>query len=59
MERPVTNIPRSVRRDAVRSVRDRTSLGSYDPAGARAPHFTRELEELHPDNPVNNTGQAP
>jgi hypothetical protein len=26
---------------------------------ARAPHFTRELEKLHPDNPVNNTGQAP
>jgi hypothetical protein len=39
----------SVRRDADRRERD-----------ARAPHFTRELEKLHPDNPVNyNTGQAP
>ena len=33
----------SVRRDADRRARD-----------ARAPHFTRELEKLHPDNPVNN-----
>jgi hypothetical protein len=32
----------SVRRDADRRERD-----------ARAPHFTRELEKLHPDNPVN------
>ena|GEM_PF-3140544 len=33
----------SVRRDADRRERD-----------ARVPHFTRELEKLHPDNPVNN-----
>jgi hypothetical protein len=32
----------SVRRDADRRARD-----------ARAPHFARELEKLHPDNPVN------
>jgi hypothetical protein len=34
----------SVRRDADRRARD-----------ARAPHFTRELGQLHPDNPVNYT----
>jgi len=33
----------SVRRDADRRARD-----------ACAPHFARELEKLHPDNPVNN-----
>jgi hypothetical protein len=37
----------SVRRDADRREQD-----------ARVPHFTRELEKLHPYNPVNNTGQA-
>jgi len=36
--RRAANIPWSVRRDAERSVRD-----------ARAPYFTRELEQLHPD----------
>jgi hypothetical protein len=39
-----TFFPPSVRRDADRRARD-----------ARAPHFTRELEKLHPDNPVNYT----
>ena len=46
---PLRTFPKRIRRDAGRRVRD-----------ARAPHFTRELEQLHPDNPVNNdTGQAP
>ena len=36
---PLRTFPKRVRRDADRSVRD-----------ARAPQFTRELEELHPDN---------
>jgi Dam-replacing HTH domain len=36
---PWRTIPKRVRRDAGRRRRD-----------ARAPHFTRELEKLHPDN---------
>jgi hypothetical protein len=30
------------------------TTGAASERGARASHFTRELEKLHPDNPVNN-----